>query len=218
MNDRFITNGALLSAMQWRYAAKKFNPQKKIAESDWKTLEESLVLTPSSFGLQPWKFMVITDRQIRSQLVPMTWNQEQVVDCSHYLVLTIHKNIGIQHVDHYLRRIAEVRGLPLEKLEWYRKLMVEKVVEGPLSLQVNQWASHQVYIALGNFMTCATLMGIDTCPIEGLECDKYDQILGLSKRGLATVVACAAGYRDEEDKYAKLPKVRFPAEELIERF
>jgi nitroreductase len=217
MNTRTISNEDLLSALRWRYAAKRFNAQKKISEADWRTLEESLVLTPSSFGLQPWKFLVLTDPALRRQLVPVTWDQPQVVDCSHYVVFAILKNVGVPHLDHHLRRVSEVRGTPVEKLELYRNLMVGKLVEGPLSLQINQWASRQAYIALGNFMTCAALMGIDTCPIEGLDVDKYDQILDLPKQGFATVVACAAGYRDAEDKYAKLAKVRFPASELIER-
>ncbi len=216
MNERALTNAALLGALKWRYAAKKFDAQKKISVADWQTLEEALVLSPSSFGLQPWKFIVLTDLPLREKLVPVTWNQQQVVECSHFVVFALRKNLDVPYIDQYLKRVSEVRGMPLDKLEFYRNLMVEKVAEGPLSLNVNAWAAHQTYIALGNFMTCAAMLGIDTCPIEGLEPDKYDQILGLSKRGLATVMACAAGYRDSEDKYASLPKVRFPASDVIE--
>ena len=217
MSDKVISNDALLATLRRRYATKKFDPQRKISEADWKTLEEALVLTPSSFGLQPWKFIIVSDPNVRSQLVPVTWNQTQVTECSHYVVFAIIKNLSESHVDAYLNRISHVRGIPVENLQWYREMMVDNIIQGPRSLDVNNWAARQAYIALGNFMTSAALLGIDTCPIEGLEPGQYDKILGLSKRGLATVMACAAGYRNSEDKYATLAKVRFDPQNVIER-
>ena len=210
------SSDSLLCALRWRYATKKFDPARKISPTEWAVLEEALVLSPSSFGLQPWKFLVITDQATKEALVPVSWGQRQVADCSHLVVFAHKKEMDGDYIDAFLRRIAEVRGVTLESLAAYRQLMVGKIVEGPLRAQVKEWNQRQSYIAFGNFMTCAAMMGIDTCPIEGLEPDKYDEILGLSERGLATGAACPAGYRAADDKYATLPKVRFETKDLGE--
>jgi len=211
-----ITTTNLLDALKWRNATKKFDPTKTIPTETWAALADSLVLTPSSYGLQPWKFLVITSQELKDQLKPLSWNQSQVADCSHYVVFTIKKNLTIEDVDRYVARIAEVRGVTVESLTGYRNVMASDVIYGARSLIVNEWATRQTYIALGNFMTSAALLGIDTCPMEGIEPAKYDRVLGLPEKGWATVVACAAGYRAEDDKYAHLAKVRFDSSEIIE--
>ena len=211
------TTEQVLKQLNWRYATKEFDPARKISAGDWALLEEMLVLTPSSYGTQPWKFLVITDQATKDQLVPFSWGQKQVADCSHHVVFTIRKNLDINYIDIYINRIAEVRGTTPESLAGFRKLLVGNLIEGPRNKWVNEWAARQVYIALGNFMTCAALLGIDTCPMEGLEPDKYDEALGLEAAGLSTVVACPAGYRLATDKYAALPKVRFKKEDVIAR-
>lgn len=212
-----ITTANLLESLQWRYATKKFDPNKTIAAETWSALEESLVLTPSSYGLQPWKFLIITNPEIKEQLKPLSWNQAQVTDCSHYVVFAIKKNLTAADVDRFVARTAEVRDVPVESIKGYRDMMVSDVVNGPRSFTANEWAARQVYIALGNFMTSAALVGVDTCPMEGIDPGKYDRLLGLPEKGFATVVACAAGYRSEDDKYATLAKIRFSLEEVIER-
>ena len=214
MNAIAVTD--LLENLNWRYATKKFDSTKTIAAETWAALEDSLVLTPSSYGLQPWKFWVITNTELREQLKPLSWNQAQVTDCSHYVVFAIKKNLSLEHLDHFIARTAEVRGITVEAIAGYRNIMASDVVYGPRSLTVNEWATRQVYIALGNFMTSAAMIGVDTCPMEGIEAPKYDKLLGLSEKGYATVVACAAGYRAEDDKYANLAKVRFLKDEVIE--
>jgi nitroreductase len=206
----------LLDALTWRYATKKFDPTKAIASETWSALEDSLVLTPSSYGLQPWKFLVITSAELKEQLKPLSWNQAQVTDCSHYVVFTIKKNLSAADVDRFVARTAQVRGGSVEDIAGYRNMMVSDVVNGARSFNVNEWATRQTYIALGNFMTSAALVGVDTCPMEGIEPVKYDNVLNLSEAGYATVVACAAGYRAEDDKYAGLAKVRFAKSEMIE--
>ncbi len=206
----------LLERLNWRYATKKFDSTKTIPADVWAALEESLVLTPSSYGLQPWKFLIITNPALKTQLQPLSWNQAQVSECSHYVVFTIKKNLTAEHVDHFVERTAEVRSAEPEALAGYRNVMVSDVIYGARSLSVNEWATRQTYIALGNFMTCAALLGVDTCPMEGIEPANYDKVLGLPEKGYATVVACAAGYRSEDDKYASLAKVRFAKSEVIE--
>jgi len=211
-----ISTETLLECLNWRYATKKFDPNMIVPESTWQALKESLVLTPSSYGIQPWKFWVITNPELKEKLKPLSWNQSQVTDCSHFVVFTIQKNLTASDIDRYIKRIAELRGVSIESMVEYRNLMINDVIYGARSLIVNEWATRQTYIALGNFMTSAALLGVDTCPMEGLEPANYDRVLGLSGKGYATVVACAAGYRAIDDKYAELAKVRFPMSEVLE--
>ena len=217
MNTNRISSDLLLQQLRWRYATKKFDATRKISDADWRTLEEALVLTPSAFGLQPWKFLVITDPQIREAMVPVSWGQRQVADSSHYVVFAIKKELKVEDVDLFIQRISDVRQVGLETLAGYRQLINGTVIDGTETAHVRAWIHRQAYIALGNFMTSAALLGIDTCPMEGFAPEKYDEILGLAERGLTAGVACAAGYRAADDKYAELPKVRFKPEDLIER-
>ena len=211
-----ITTTDLLENLKWRYATKQFDPAKKIAPEIWTALEDALVLTPSSYGLQPWKFLIITSSELKEQLKPLSWNQSQVTDCSHYVVFAIKKNLNAEDVDRFMARTVELRGGTVEAMAGYRNLIVSDLVDGARSFNINQWSTRQTYIALGNFMTCAALLGVDTCPMEGIEPVNYDRLLGLSAKGFTTVVACAAGYRSEADKYASLAKVRFPKSEILE--
>ncbi len=210
-----ITAPQLLEQLQWRYATKQFDPAQKISPSDWAALEESLVLTASSFGLQPWKFVVVTDPAQREKLVPVSWNQRQVADASHLVVFALKKNFSEADVAAYINRIVEVRGIPAAALAQYNDMMIGSLFKGRDAAARKVWAINQIYIALGNFLTSAALLGIDTCPMEGIDPAKYDEILGLDALGLATVVVGVAGYRAATDKYASLKKVRFANPDVI---
>lgn len=207
----------LLAALHWRYAVKKFDAARKIPAELWTALEEALVLTASSVGLQPWKFIVVTDPAVKARLMPAAWNQPQVADCSHFLVLAVHRDIGAAHVEKHVARMVELRGVAPESLVKFRAMVMRNLDEARAAGRLDGWQTHQIYIALGNFLTSAALLGVDTCPMEGIEPEKFDEILGLRGTPYATVVACAAGYRLPEDKYATAKKVRFPAEEVIVR-
>ena len=215
MTAKPVSNDTLLQQLNWRYATKKFDSARKIAAADWAALEQTLILTPTSYGMQPIKFLVIDAPAIRAQLVPVSWGQTQPVDASHYVVFAARVRNTEADVDHYLARIAEVRGSTIEAQAGFKKMLVSDVVHGPRGKHALEWATNQAYIALGNLMTAAALLGIDTCPMEGFEPDKYDAILGLPAQGYHAAVCCAVGYRSAEDKYAELPKVRFPASESI---
>jgi nitroreductase len=216
MTPTTISTDTLLAALRWRYATKKFDPAKKIDASTWAVLEETLILTPTSYGMQPVKFLVLNDPALRAQLVPVSWGQTQPADCSHFVVMAARAQNTEADVTHYIARMAEVRGMAAEALDGFKNVLLGDVVHGPRGNVALEWATRQAYIALGNFMTSAALLGVDTCPMEGFEPAKYDEILGLPAQGFRAVVACAAGYRAADDKYAALPKVRFPANELIE--
>jgi nitroreductase len=210
-----IDRTQLITQLSWRYATKQFDPQRKISPQDWATLEQALVLSPSSFGLQPWKFVVVADQAKREQLLPASWGQHQVIDASQLVVFAVKTKLTEQDIDDYLHLITKVRGVPSEALAGFRDMMVGSIVKGRDDAARKDWATRQVYIALGNFLTSAALLGIDACPMEGIQPAKYDEILGLSQRGLSTVVVATAGYRATTDKYAELKKVRFPKEEVL---
>lgn len=211
-----ISNETLLEQLHWRYATKAFDPTKKISAADWAALEQALILTPTSYGFQPYRFVVVTDQATKEKFIPHSWNQKQPAESSHFVVFAAKESVNEADVDHYMARTAEVRGTTVESLGFLRTMLVGDIVQGPRSQQQFEWATRQTYIALGNFMTSAALVGIDTCPMEGIDPVQYDEILGLPTKGYRTVVACAAGYRAAADKYASLPKVRFPASELID--
>ena len=217
MNSAPISTATLLGQLDWRYATKKFDSAKRIAAAEWAALEQALILTPTSYGLQPYKFLVLTDPKLRAQLVPASWGQTQPVDCSHYVVFAARAKNTEADVDRYIARMAEVRGTTAASLAGFKQVLMGDVVHGARGQVSLEWAARQAYIALGNFMTSAALLGVDTCPMEGFEPDKYDDILGLPAQGFRAVVACAAGYRSADDAYAGLPKVRFPADVMIDR-
>jgi nitroreductase len=215
MNPQRISNETILNQLRWRYATKQFDPLRRISPEDWSTLEQSLVLTPSSFGLQPWQFIVITDQSTKEKLVPASWDQRQVADASHVVVFATKSDPGATDVDRYIRRIAETRNVTPDSLHGFKEVLLGFLAQPRDRFDVNAWATRQVYIALGNFLNTAALMGVDTCPMEGIDPARYDEILGLAAKGYKTVVVAPAGYRSATDKYATLPKVRYSLDEVI---
>ena len=212
-----VSTQQLLDALNWRYATKRFDPTKKIPADTWAALEQALILTPTSYGLQPYRFIVMTDPTKRAELLAHSWNQRQVIDCSHYVVLTARTKMTEADVDRLIQRTADVRNVPVESLSAYRGMMLGDVVHGSRGKTAHEWATRQAYIALGNLMTGAAILGVDACPMEGLVPSEYDRVLDLNGSGYATVVACALGYRAADDKYATAPKVRFEASELVRK-
>jgi nitroreductase len=212
-----IPPNQLVEALEWRYATQVFDPTKMIPAETWAALEASLILTPSSYGLQPWKFVVITDRALREKLVPLTYRQRQVVDSSHLVVMCVKKTMDEEHVDRFLQRIVELRGGTGDSLMKLRKGILGDIVTGERSKFVTEWAIRQAYIALGQFIASCAVLGVDSCPMEGFRADLYDEELGLAADGYTATVLCPAGYRSENDRYATLPKVRFASEHMIKR-
>lgn len=166
--------------------------------------------------MQPWKFIVIANPDIKQQLVAHSWNQTQPADCSHFVVFAARKTLTEADVDHYLDDMAATRGVTKDSLQGFRSVLTGFTSKLTTAGTLHDWAVRQVYIALGNFMTSCAVVGIDTCPMEGIAPKKYDELLGLTDTPFATAVACAAGYRLSEDKYATLPKVRFSNSEMIQ--
>ena len=210
-----MTSEKLLESLRFRYATKQFDATKKIQQAEWEALEHSLVLTPSSFGLQPWKFLVIDSPELRADLRAKSWGQSQITDASHLVVFTTRTDMDEDHIGRFFTALSEHQGRSLESLAGYRKV-VSGFAAGMSQEARHAWNIRQTYIALGQFMTSAAVLGIDTCPLEGLEPAGYDEVLGLAGSGYATTMACAAGYRSADDNYASVPKSRFPLAEVIE--
>ncbi len=214
MSDAIVSSDQLLQQLNWRYATKKFDPAQKISDDLWKTLEQCLVLTPSSFGLQPWKFFVVTDPALKEQFVPHAWGQRQVAEASHLVIFAVKKELTVADVDAYLACIADVRQVPIDSLQGFGNV-IKGFLEKP-PIPVREWVTRQAYIALGQFMAAAALLGIDTCPMEGFVPPKVDELLGLEAQGYTSVVLCPAGYRAADDKHATLAKVRYPSQVVVD--
>ena len=205
----------LLDALNWRYATKQFDPTRKIPDETWDALVQTMVLAPSSFGVQPWRFIVVNDPEARKKLAEVSWGQSQPVDASHYVVFAILKNVDEAYIDSYIADAAETRGVPAESLDGFKKIVNGFVGQLREKDASDARRARQTYIALGQFMTSAAVLGVDTCPMEGIDPAKYDEILGLTGTDYATVCGCAAGYRSSEDKYATTPKVRWSTAEVV---
>lgn len=211
---KITTPDDFIATLRARYATKLFDPARLIPDDILEALLESLVLTPSSFGLQPWKFIVVRDRALKEKLLAHSWNQRQIVDCSDVVVFARKENFGDAEIARYIDSIAATRGVDTGSLEGFKGMMSGFVAKHP---DIDRWAAHQVYIALGQFMTACAVLGVDACPMEGIVPAKYDEALGLAGTGYNTVVACPIGYRSAEDKYAVTKKVRYARAEMVER-
>jgi len=210
-----INSKQLLGQLNWRYATKQFDPNRKISDQDWATIEQALLLTPSSGGLQPWKFIVVTDPAVRAKLLPASYGQFQITDASHLVVFAAKKNFSEADVDAFIRHTAATRGVPVESLATYRDMLVGGIVKSMDEAGRDAWARNQAYIALGNLLTSAALLGLDACPMEGFDRAQYDEILGLNEQGFASAVIATLGYRAASDQYAAAPKVRFAKEQVF---
>ena len=210
-----INSKQLLGQLNWRYATKQFDPNRKISGQDWATIEQALLLTPSSGGLQPWKFIVVTDPAVRAKLLPVSYGQPQITDASHLVVFAAKKNFSEADVDAFIRHTAATRGVPVESLAAYRDMLVGGIVKSMDEPARDAWARNQAYIALGNLLTSAALLGVDACPMEGFDRARYDQILGLNAQGYASAVIATVGYRAATDKNANAAKVRFPRDQVL---
>ena len=205
----------LIDSLNWRYATKKFDPTKKVSAEDLALIKEAVRLSASSYGLQLYKVLVIEDAEIREQLKPASWGQTQITDASHLFVFCNYADVQDGDIDAYINLKAETQGLDVESLKDYGNMM-KGSMSGLSAAQKAIWTAKQTYIALGNLLAVCSLMRIDACPMEGFEAAKYNEILGLTEKGLNASVIATVGYRSDEDKTQFLKKVRKPEESLFE--
>jgi len=198
----------------WRYATKKFDTTKKISKQDLETLKEAIRLSASSFGLQPYRVLIIENPELRAKLQPAAWGQSQIVDASQLIVFANITNFGENEIDLSIANTTKTRGLPADALNGYGDFMKSKIVALPEDVR-NTWASKQTYLALGNLMNAASELKIDVTPMEGFEPAQVNEILGLGKLGLNATLLATIGYRHEEDATQHYAKVRKSNEELF---
>ena len=204
-----------IEALKWRYATKKFDTSKKVAAEDLNILKEAIQLSASSYGLQPYKILVIEDEEIRKQLQPAAYGQSQIVDASHLIVIANKTDFDENLVDSYVDEISKVRGLESAQLIGMADYMKKNVVDLAPETKA-QWTAKQTYIVLGNLLAAAAQLKIDTCPMEGFDAKKFNEILGLANNDYNASVIVALGYRSADDTTQHLPKVRRPQEVLFE--
>lgn len=210
-----ITPSTVENALKWRYATKQFDPSRTIPHEAFHTLEESLRLAPSSFGLQPWHFIVVTNPELRKQLRVHSWNQPQVTEASHLVVITSRTTVDDETIDTFIHSTAEARGQKPADLAGYRQMISGFVGHLREHNAIEAWTTRQSYLALGVLLSSAAMLGIDACPLEGIDPTEYNKLLGLQDTPFSTRVACALGYRTSTDTYAEAPKVRYSYETVL---
>jgi len=199
---------------KWRYATKKFDASKKISESDLDFLKEAIQLSSSSYGLQPYKVIVVENTELRAQLQPASWGQSQIVDASHLLVFANELNVGDTQIDAYFQNLIATRNIPLEAIQGYVDFMKTNINALPEAKR-NTWTSKQTYLALANLMCAAAELKIDVTPMEGFVPEQYNEILGLDKLGLNAALVATIGYRHQDDETQHFAKVRKPISDLF---
>lgn len=202
--------------LHWRYATKKFNPEKEVSEKDLETLLEAIRLSASSYGLQPYEVYVIKDPEVRAKLQPAAFGQPQITDASYLLVFAYNTNVDQDYLDSFIKNNSETRNQPVEDFKGLKD-MIEAAVLGFSDDMKEVWASRQAYIALGNLLSAAAEMKIDVCPMEGFNPDEFDKHLDLKSKHLKSVALATIGYRSEDDQLQNAKKVRKSAEELFTR-
>ena len=202
----------LLNALEWRYASKKMNG-KKVSEEKIQKILEAIRLAPSSMGLQPYTVLVITDPEIKRQILPIANNQQQIVESSHLLVFAAWDNIKPEHVDDYVNLTASTRNISVESLEQFKNILLS-IAKRPQN-ENYEWAARQSYIAFATAIAAAAEERVDATPMEGFNNAALDELLGLREKGLRSITLLPLGYRDSENDWlAKFPKVRRQKENL----
>ncbi len=198
----------------WRYATKKFDATKKIATEDLEILKEAIRLSSSSYGLQPYKVLIVENPELRAKIQPAAWGQSQIVEASHLIIFANETNVDDSTIDSFLQNISETRNTPIEALSGYGDFMKSKI--SILDAEVkNVWTAKQTYLALGNLLNAAADLKIDATPMEGFVPAQVNEILGLDKLGLNATLIATLGYRHEEDTTQHYKKVRKSNEELF---
>lgn len=207
--EKFIEN------LHKRYATKEFDLSKKVSKEDLENIVEVFRLTPSSFGLQPWKLFVVENKEIKQKIMEKSWNQKQVWENSYLLVFAKKSEINEDLVEKYISKTVEVNWIEKSNLDWYKQ-MILSFVENTSKEELDTWAREQVFLVLGNVMAYLSEKNIDSCAIWGFSKDAVNEILNLKEKGFESVVLLPIGYRSENDKHASRKKSRFEAEEISE--
>lgn len=200
--------------LEWRYAVKKFNSDKLLPEEKVDRLKQAFNLTATSYGLQPITLLVIKNKALQKQLVQHSFEQQQVAQASHVLVICIQDAIDSQYIYRYFDKIKKIRGTSDEILNPFKDALVDDFSKKDVA-EIKKWSINQAYLALGNLLTICAMEKIDSCPMEGFVPSAYDEILALDKKGLASVLVLPVGYRAKDDVFSDFKKVRKDLEDSV---
>ncbi|MEM9930746.1 MAG: NAD(P)H-dependent oxidoreductase [Bacteroidota bacterium] len=204
----------IIEGLQWRYATKRFDENKKVSDADIATLQNAVNLAATSYGLQPFRVLLISDQEIKEKLRPAAFNQPQLTESSHVFVFVNKLDMPPAYVDDFIARVATTRGIALEDLKGYGEFIKGSFADKDASF-IQDWTRRQAYIALGTLLATAGELKVDACPMEGFDPAQFDEILGLKEQGLSACVLAPVGYRSEEDKTQHAAKVRLPLTDLF---
>ncbi|WP_297797608.1 nitroreductase family protein [uncultured Eudoraea sp.] len=204
----------IIKDMEWRYAVKKFDASKEIEAPKLDRIKKAFNLTATSYGLQPIKMVVLKNKELQKQLVDYSYGQQQLAQASHVLILCIENKIDADYITGYFKKVKEIRGTSDSVLEPFKNALVSEFTKMDNN-QIRQWATNQVYLAMGNLLTICAAEQLDACPMEGFIPNQYDELLNLSSKGLSPVLVLPIGYRAEDDIFAGFKKVRRDMENSI---
>ena len=205
---------SFIENQEWRYATKKFDSSKKVSDENIEILNNAVQLSTSSYGLQLYKVFIVNNSEIRAQLKPASWGQQQITDASHLFVFAGYTKVSDEDIDHHINNIEHTRDLPSDALTGYGTFMKTQI-GGKSKSEIEQWTAKQTYLALGNLLNAAAELKIDVCPMEGFDAKQYSQILGLEQLGLEVALVAPVGYRATEDDTQHQKKVRKSIDELF---
>ena len=196
-----------IESLQWRYAVKKFDTDKTLTTQQLDTLKEAFNLTATSYGLQPLKLVIVSNKEVQKELVIHSWNQPQVVEASHLLIICIPKEYSSKEVGNYFKLVKEIRDTPDAIIAPFQKFLTAEI-EKKTQEELLVWNKNQAYLAMGNLLTVCALENIDSCPMEGFVPEKYDEVLKLNQQNLTSVLVLPVGFRSDDDYMKDLKKVR----------
>ncbi len=212
-----MDNKDYIEKLNFRYATKKFNPDKKLTTKQIDDIKEAIQLSASSYGLQPYEILIIENIELRKKLKEVSWNQPQITDASHLIVFCANTNVDENYLDRYIQNISETRNIDEKNLKGMKDMIANTVLKFDENSKI-AWAEKQAYLALGNLLSAVAHFGIDACPMEGFDQSKYDEILDLKSKNLKSSVIATVGYRSEEDELQHAKKVRKHKQELFTEY
>lgn len=213
--DQTITRGEIMQALNFRYATQSFDTTKTLAAEDVHTILESARLAPSSYGVEPWKFIVVENNELRKKMREASYGQQKVTDSPLLVVVArrtdVRENISRERIE----RTAKVLNQDAEVFAGLKQ-MIDGSIASKSDAELDSWAKAQTYIALGMMIETASLLGIDAGPMEGFDALQIDALLGLKGKNLTATTLIAFGYRAEGDSSAKRGKVRRDFGDVVE--
>jgi nitroreductase/dihydropteridine reductase len=204
----------ILDALEWRYAVKKFDDKVSLTEQQILEVKKVFNLSASSYGLQPYKMIVVQNPELKEKLVPASFGQQQISQSAAILVFAVRTDFGMDYIDQFFKDMSTKRQIPLENLEGYKNFMKGSFANKSED-EISSWATKQVYLTMGHMLASLAVLQIDACPMEGLDPQAYDKILDLDAKQLKTIVAMPIGVRAPDDASATALKVRKDLSDII---